>query len=322
MKSQNNKSNILKSSSFIYVLQDFKIWLQTLGYAETTVYKLPLLIKEYLVYLESNNTTTLQDIDTQSIQNYYYKQLQSRNNKNHKTKGLSNAHLNKHLQALHRFCDYLRKTGKQTLSSLEIRNELNTTKEKEILSVDDIKHLFTLTEKHKQDIKNRIFELRDKAMLSLFYNCGLRRNEVYHLNVHDIYFSKSYIHVRHGKNNKERFVPFTRESKIHFQIYLYDARPKLAKTGQQAFLLSERKKRMEAQSMLVRLKILQNRSNNRDFKSKDLHPHLLRHSIATHLLDKGMDIEDISRFLGHSSLDSTERYTHILIQNNTTSCKT
>ncbi len=306
----------IKSTAFIDVLQDFKTWLKTLGYSSSMVYTLPSIVKEYLVYLESNKTTTLQDIDKASIQNYYYDYLQLRKNHNDCSKGLSNAHLNKHLQGLNRFCDYLRKTGKQIIPSLDIRNELNNTKEKDILSVGDIKHLFTLTEKHKQDTKNRIFELRDKAMLSLFYNCGLRRNEVYQLNTHDIHFSKSYLHIRHGKNNKERFIPFTKESNIHFQRYLYDARPRLAKTGEQAFLVSERKKRMEAQSMHRRLKALQKRSNHTDFKSKDLHPHLLRHSIATHLLDKGMALEDISRFLGHSCLDSTERYTHILNQYN------
>ncbi|MGB0870936.1 MAG: tyrosine-type recombinase/integrase [Flavobacteriales bacterium] len=316
MKSHTKHSNLLKSKAYHYVLQNFKAWLKTLGYSKSIVYNLPIMIKEYLLYQEQNHKTQLEDITTHSIRNYYYDHLQVRKNKYNNLKSLSNAQLNKHLQALNRFCDYLRKTGKQIIPSLEIRNELYDTKEKDILSISDIKHLFMLTEKHKQDTKNRILELRDKAMLSLFYNCGLRRNEVHHLNIHDVNFNKGYIHVRYGKNNKERFVPFITESKIHFQKYLYDARPKLSKTGEQAFLLSERKKRMEAQSMLVRLKILQNRSNNGDFKSKDLHPHLLRHSIATHLLDKGMDIEDISRFLGHSSLDSTERYTHILNQNN------
>ncbi len=316
MKTNRRPANILKSKAFIYANRDFKLWLKTLGYADSTSYNLSAMIKEYLFYLETKNKKELQEITKQSIRDYYYSHLQVRENKHNRSRGVSNAQLNKQLQALNRFCEYLRKSAKLTLPSLEIRNELSETKEKEILNLDEIKHLFHLTEKHNQDRKNRALEFRDKAMLSLFYNCGLRRNEAYQLNTHDIHFSKSYIHVRHGKNNKERFVPFTKESKLNFQKYLYDARPQLAKTSQQAFLLSQRRKRMEAQSMLVRLKALQKRSNNTAFKLRDIHPHLLRHSIATHLLNRGMDIEDISRFLGHSCLDSTERYTHILNQHN------
>jgi len=68
---------------------------------------------------------------------------------------------------------------------------------------------------------------------------------------------------------------------------------------------------MNAQSMAVRLKLLQHRSDDLGLKEKNVRPHVLRHSIATHLLENGMEIEAISRFLGHSSLESTQIYTHL-----------
>jgi len=69
---------------------------------------------------------------------------------------------------------------------------------------------------------------------------------------------------------------------------------------------------MDSQSMALRLKILQQRSENKELHNKTLSLHVLRHSIATHLLENGMTLEQISRFLGHSSLESTQIYTHLL----------
>src|SRR2546425_1000910 len=71
----------------------------------------------------------------------------------------------------------------------------------------------------------KAMQLRDRAMLSIFYGCGLRRNEVYHLDISDIFFEKSVVHVRKGKGYKERIVPITKQCLGHLQNYLYDARP-------------------------------------------------------------------------------------------------
>ena len=73
---------------------------------------------------------------------------------------------------------------------------------------------------------------------------------------------------------------------------------------------------MNAQSIAVRLKLLQYRSNDIELQQKNIRLHILRHSIATHLLQNGMPLEKISRFLGHSSLESTQVYTHLLEQQN------
>jgi integrase/recombinase XerD len=150
-------------------------------------------------------------------------------------------------------------------------------------------------------------------MLTIFYGCGLRRNEGYHLDLSDINFDRQIVHVRKGKAYKERFVPFNKTNSQYLQDYIYDSRPKLVKDGKQnALFISQRGIRMQAQSMALRLKILQQRSDNLELQEKDVRLHVLRHSIATHLLQNGMPLEKISRFLGHSSLESTQVYTHLV----------
>ena len=155
--------------------------------------------------------------------------------------------------------------------------------------------------------------LRDKAMLSIFYGCGLRRTEGISLDISDIHANKGYIHIRKGKNYKERIVPVNTESLRHLQNYLYESRPHfLRNEKEEAFFISQRGKRIQGQSMLLRVKILIQRTENTALQAKEIGLHTLRHSIATHLLENGMKLEGIAKFLGHSSLESTQIYTHIL----------
>ena len=145
------------------------------------------------------------------------------------------------------------------------------------------------------------------------YGCGLRRNEGYHLDLSDINLDRKILYVRKGKAYKERIVPFNSTNAKYIEQYIYDARPQLIKNGKQnAFFITKRGRRMQAQSMAIRLKLIQQRSDNNALKQKGVRLHVLRHSIATHLLQNGMDIENISRFLGHSSLESTQVYTHLM----------
>ena len=155
-------------------------------------------------------------------------------------------------------------------------------------------------------------QLRDKAMLTVFYSCGLRRNEVYHLDISDIIFEKAILHVRKGKNYKQRVVPITKQSLLHLQNYLYDARPYFSNEKNEAFFVTQSGKRLGGTMMLVRLKQLIGFTANAELMQKDIHLHTLRHSIATHLLQNGMKLERIKEFLGHSSLESTQIYTHFL----------
>lgn len=300
----------IKSESFQYVENSFREWLDVLGYAPSTVYNLPNQIRELFYFLEQKGISQVQKIDIPQIKEYY-QYLKCRTNIR-RGGGLSNAYLNKHLQALYKFADYLRQSGRLILPYLDIDWESNDTEEIIYLTQEEVKELYKTTYGYNEGTHLEPMNARDRAMLTIFYGCGLRRNEGYNLDLSDIDFDRQILLVRKGKNYKERFVPFNKTNSNYLQEYVYDARPQLVKDNKQnAVFIGSRGIRLQTQSMLLRLKLLQQRSDNIELQQKNIGLHALRHSIATHLLQNGMALEKISRFLGHTSLESTQVYTHL-----------
>jgi integrase/recombinase XerD len=303
----------LKSPHFLYVEKSFREWLDILGYAPSTVLNLPNHTREFFYWMECQGYEQISQIDVPMIKQYY-SELKTRGN-TRRGGGLSNAYLNKHLQAMYKFAQYLRQSGRLILPYLNIEWEDDDTREIKFLSSDEIKLLYKATYGFNQGTRLEPLNARDRAMLSVFYGCGLRRNEGYHLDLSDIDFDRRVIHVRMGKAYKERFVPFNKTNSKYMQQYVFDSRPLLVNTGTEpAFFISQKGNRMNPMSMGIRLRILQQRTDDLDFHQKDVRLHVLRHSIATHLLQNGMSLEKISRFLGHSSLASTQVYTHLIDQ--------
>ncbi len=302
----------LKSQAFIYVEKSFKEWLDILGYSKSTVYNMPIHVREFLHYLESIGITTIKNITIQDMRNHY-KEVRMR--PNIKQGGaLSNASLNKHLQALNLFGDYLRKSSRLVLPHLSIKRELDNTGSITVLTETEIKELYSCTVDYNKGTPLEPMNARDRAMLSIFYGCGLRRNEGYHLNIGDIYFDSGLLHVRKGKNYKERKGPISKRDLTHLQEWVYDWRNQLMKPKRKtdALFINQRGRRLSGQGLLLRLHILQQRSDDIILQNKEIGLHSLRHSIATHLLSNGMPLEQIQRFLGHSSLESTQIYTHLV----------
>ncbi len=305
----------IQSESFQYIEKSFKEWLDILGYAPSTVYQLPIHVREFFHYLETKGIVHITQITTPIIKTYY-KALKQRSNQR-QGGGLSNGYLNKHLQALYKFMEYLRQSGRMELAYLNLSREEKNSKTIHPLTIEEIQELYNTTDKHAGDTKNEALAARDKAMLTIFYGCGLRRNEGFYMDLSDINFDTKVLHVRKGKNYKERFVPFNKRSSQILQEYVYDYRPYFQKSkGVESLFISMRGKRMGGQSLAIRLKLLQQRSDDIVLNQKDINLHLLRHSIATHLLGAGMSLEKIANFLGHSSLESTQVYTHLIEQEN------
>ncbi|MBS0646374.1 MAG: tyrosine-type recombinase/integrase [Verrucomicrobia bacterium] len=307
------------ASAYIYIEKSFREWLEITGYADNTVYAMPNHIREFLHYLETKGKSTLHDITVEQIKCYYHDHLKGRTNYLHKSGSISSGHLNKQLQALRKFCDYLRQTGKLPIAKLDIRNEEEQQKKIDVLTVEEIKQLYAATYVYNDgDIwgianQERI-GMRDRAMLSIFYGCGMRRNEGVQLLVDDIHFEKQYIHVKKGKNYKERLVPINKTNLQYIQEYLYDARPFLLKGNRntEAFFISAKATKADGYSLLLRLKVLIQKTGNATLQQKEVGLHILRHSIATHLLQSGVSLENIAKFLGHASLESTQIYTHFI----------
>lgn len=316
------KSQPLQTSSFRYVVQSYKEWLDVLGYSVKTQTGNPAAVQEMLRYFEQKGITRLKDISSTAIKIYYEQYLKQRPNKS-RAGALSNAALNQHLTGIRKFTDYLREVGRLDIPAPAVRYEEKNSR-LIFLTEEEAHQLFIATYQlpaYTPNWKNRQEEAmrqsehlggRDRAMLAVFYGCGLRRNEGIQLDVSDVNFDRALIHVRKGKKNKARFVPVSKTSLKYLQEYIHDHRPEILQGRKtEALFISKDGKRIDGQSLILRLKLLQQRTGNTALQEKEIGLHTLRHSIATHLLQAGMDIEAISRFLGHSSLESTQVYTHV-----------
>jgi site-specific recombinase XerD len=137
--------------------------------------------------------------------------------------------------------------------------------------------------------------VRNRSLVELVYSAGLRSAEAVGLDLGDVDFEQELVHVRRGKGGKERVVPLGEEAALWLGRYLRESRPSLAKGANDALFLSTRGKRLDT-STLRRIVP---------------HPHRLRHAFATHLLDGGADLRTIQELLGHSSLSTTQIYSHV-----------
>ncbi|MBA7580476.1 Tyrosine recombinase XerD [subsurface metagenome] len=156
-------------------------------------------------------------------------------------------------------------------------------------------------------IKNKLFGAkRDFAILSLFYSSGIRLAELVGLNMQDIDFDRGIVKVL-GKGSREREATLTVEAIKVLQAYLKARKNWKGCKGEAVFLSREGKRitRMNIQRNIVRYGKLAG-------IAKKVMPHMLRHSVATHYLNNGMDIRKVQDFLGHESLASTQVYTHLI----------
>jgi site-specific recombinase XerD len=136
--------------------------------------------------------------------------------------------------------------------------------------------------------------LRNRALVELVYSAGLRSSEAVGLELADLEFDREQLHVR-GKGGKERIVPLGEEAGHLLARYLREARPLLVRGAENAVFVSVRGKRLDTSTL------------RRIFA----HPHRLRHAFATHLLEGGADLRTIQELLGHSSLSTTQLYSHV-----------
>jgi integrase/recombinase XerD len=308
----------LKNQSYQYLEMAFREWLETLGYGQGTVKSLPIIIREFLHFLDTKHIQHINQLQHKHIK-HYHDYISIRANER-RGGALSNNYINKHLQAIEKFLEFLNHKGNHNVPSLSIKLAKLQQKDITILTIEDIQQLFRLTNKEANTEKEQIINSRDRAMLVIFYSCGLRRNEGVHVCVDDINFDKKIVHVKKGKNYKERFVPLNKTNANYLQEWIYDYRSLIIKSKtQDRLFVNIHGEAMAGGTLYSRLQILVQQMDSEDLQkttsaeqSRSIGLHTLRHSIATHLLQAGMSLEKIARFLGHSSLESTQIYTHLI----------
>ncbi|MEM9980846.1 MAG: tyrosine-type recombinase/integrase [Bacteroidota bacterium] len=300
------KSLPLDDLTYRQLLSSYQSWLTAQNYGKQLCYGAPLAVRELLWWLEQQSINSLSQVSKELLESYltylFHRKSTRRNGK------ISSSHLRKHYQALKLFDKYLQSSGEGylTLPPLQLSEEVKKVTSKIPLTETDIQKLYAVCTKNPMGY-------RDRLMLDVYYGCGLRRKEGVNLKVSDVLLAPQLLYVRESKNGKDRYVPFNETLQERFSHYIGEVRSelgsKLSDTIATDKLFTNRYgNALSDQSLALRLSHLAQLAQLK----KPVSLHLLRHSIATHLLQRGVPLKQIQLFLGHSSLESTQIYTHIL----------
>lgn len=289
----------LQSSEYILLPQAFREWLELLNYSGFSIPGLTGSIRDFLYYQEQQGKQSLMQLEAADATAFIQYLQQQTGERTHRP--FSAAHINKQIQALKLFSQYIRETGR--CGTGFVLERLEAIRGNPVwLTKQEIQSLYEVT-------GDSVLGIRDRAMLAVYYGCGLRLNEGASLELRDIIGDRKLLHVRKGKWYKERYVPIAAKNYKELRLYMDYARPLLLQEYKTEALFIDANKGhpMHKQSLYVRVKQLVKRARIK----KKVGTHTLRHSIATHLLQSGMKLEKIQAFLGHGDLDSTQIYTHL-----------
>jgi len=212
---------------------------------------------------------------------------------------LSNNSINHNISVLKTFYKFLVVNYNyfDPMESIEIKKKTKSLPK--VLSLNEIKLLLDI------DLINK-YSYRNKAMLELMYATGLRVSELVNLKINDIDLEMDTVRT-FGKGSKERVVPIGDYAMYYIKLYMKDYRYQFLKINTDYLFLNNLGKNISRQSFFKLIKELAVKKNIKT----NFSPHTLRHSFATHLLDRGADIVSIKEMLGHSSISTTQIYTHI-----------
>ena len=217
---------------------------------------------------------------------------------------LESSSISNYLSAYKTFYNYYIKIGQISINPIDKVDTPKLSKHlPTYLTVEEVDKLLDI------EIKDA-FSARNKSILELLYATGLRISELINLEFKNIDLNDCIVRIM-GKGSKERIVPINDLAIKYLKIYVKDYRYKLVKTEQNNYVyLNNHGKKMTRQGVF---KMIKKRTLETGIK-KDVSPHTLRHSIATHMLENGADLRIIQEFLGHESIGTTQIYTHLTNQ--------
>lgn len=260
------------------------------GYSNNTIESYKRDLEKFLEF--NNNNKDINKISNEDLKKYI-KYLNEENlNEKSIARNISS------LKSFYKFLmieKYIDNNPSDALFLPKVKKSLpNTLTEDEVLKLLDIK----LTDN---------FSYRNKAMLELMYATGLRVSELINLKLQDIDLSQDIIRT-YGKGSKERVIPIGDYAKEYLEKYIYEYRGSMLKRESSEYLfLNNHGKQMTRQGFF---KIIKKIAYEKGI-NKELSPHTLRHSFASHLLKYGADLRTIQELLGHSDISTTQIYTHI-----------
>lgn len=275
---------------------NYKKHLDILGLNTETTQARYLYLREFFSYLENNKIFNIKEVTPKEIAQYnnYLKAKKSQRT----GKALKQKSIYDHMRNLQQYLGYLLELETiKTNPASHLKFTNGTEKvERFIFSQDQIQELY------------KVANLEEKAILNIGYGCGLRAQEISDLNKEDIRFSENLVIVQKGKNSKRRLVPISDKIKTELEAFIFSSEKKTNEV-----FLHSKGQRMQTGTLNKRLKNLIHKAklNINETQLNSIGMHNLRHSIATHLLQNGMKLEQVQKFLGHSHIESTEIYTHI-----------
>jgi integrase/recombinase XerD len=265
------------------------------GLAKNTIVSYERDLKSYLHYLK-NVESILSLNDVQRIHIVHFLGFLKEQGKSSKT-------LARHIASVRAFHQFLLrdKATDQDPSVLIETPRLEKSLPK-VLSLQEVEVLLE-TPKQKDH-----YGIRDKAMLELLYATGIRVSELISLDIENVHLTMGFVRCI-GKGNKERIIPIGRTASDSIKLYLDTGRPQFVskKHREQALFLNHQGNRLTRQGFWKILKKLTKEAGI----EKELTPHTLRHSFATHLLENGADLRAVQEMLGHADISTTQIYTHV-----------
>lgn len=263
------------------------------GLAQNTLESYGRDLRQFQSYLSNSHKDLVKDSNRSTILEYL---------NNLQTRGRAVSTISRNLAAIKSFYQYLvRERYLEKDPAANVESPKLEKKLPKILSISEVEELL------KQPNTSMPAGVRDKAMLELLYATGIRVSELISLNISDVNLDMGYIKC-FGKGAKERIVPLGSIAAKCVQDYLAKGRLKLVRTYEEsALFVNHHGNRLTRQGFWKIIKKYAQEANI----NKDITPHTLRHSFATHLLENGADLRSVQEMLGHADISTTQIYTHV-----------
>ena len=276
--------------------QEFLDHLQVVrNYSEKTVASYQKDIDIFCEFLY-NEGVLMEDVDIICIRNFLTEEL---------NRGVSKRSCKRRISSLKHFYKYMVSVGYiKDNPFIFVSAPKTETKYPHALYKEQIQELFKRNAERDDELKNR-----DQAILYLLYYSGMRAFELVGLDVQSVSLKERVVRVL-GKGNKERIIPFTSECQAVLKQYIEKDRRELLKKSKDltpALFLNSKGERLTTRGLEYILDSIEEKIG----LYVGLHPHILRHSFATHLLENGADLRVIQELLGHESINATQVYTHV-----------
>ena len=275
------------------ILNDFQMHLITVKHMneESSSYSYTDDIYKYLEYMEENNIKDISKIQEEDLIKY----LKYLDDNNYEVSSVA-----RKIVTIKSFHSFIEETYNIPDITLKINSPKFYRKLPEVLSIEEVDNLL--------DIKtDNAFDYRNKAMLELMYSSGLRVSELVSLTLKDIDIESRIVRC-FGKGGKERIVPIGDYALEYLKKYIMEYRSLLKKDYYtESLFLNNHGKEMTRQGFFLIVKKIAKEKNI----NKNITPHMLRHSFATHLLNNGADLRTIQEMLGHSNISTTQIYTNL-----------